>query len=137
MGFREKFDNYFRDSYFEKYGDRMTSAAGTVVSVKFQEKNFILFHKLIVDIVIKPEMGKSIIKSRYKKFRWFKKVDFIPVNMGHKVMIMGLKGIKGKKDSDVVIIQNIINLTTKRDLIPIDHSQIKKARQQSNNMRFK
>ena len=42
---------------------------------------------------------------------------------------MGLKGVKGKKDSEIIQIQNILNLTTKKDLVPIDHSQIKKARQ--------
>ena len=45
-------------------------------------------------------------------------------------MIMGLKGVKGKKDSDVIEVQNILNLTNKRDLMPFDHSQLKKARQQ-------
>ncbi|MGG7176555.1 hypothetical protein ACQPU1_03105 [Clostridium paraputrificum] len=136
MGFKDKFDQYFRDSYFQKYGDRITSASGTVVSVKFQEKNFILFHKLVVDLVVKPEVGKTIIKARYNKLKWFKKPDFIGVSMGHKVMIMGLKGIKGKKDSDVITIQNILNLTTKKDLVPIDHSQIKKSRQQVGRMRY-
>lgn len=137
MGFKDKFNKYFQDSYFEKYGDRIASASGTVVSVKVEEKNFILIHKLVYDLVVKPEVGKSIIKARYKKWRWFKKVDFIPLAMGHKIMLMGLKGVKGKKDADILQIQNIINLTAKRDLIPIDHSQIKKSRQQVNKMRYK
>ena len=51
-------------------------------------------------------------------------------------MIMGLKGVKGKKDSEILQIQNILNLTTKRDLIPIDHSQIKRTRQQNGRMRY-
>lgn len=46
-------------------------------------------------------------------------------------MIMGLTGVKGKADASVIQIQNILNLTAKRDLIPIDHSEIKKARQQA------
>lgn len=137
MSFKDKFNKYFQDSYFEKYGDRITSASGTVVSVKVEEKNFFIIQKLVCDLVVKPEVGKSIIKCRYKKWRWFKKVDFIPLAMGHKVMIMGLKGVKGKKDSDIIQLQNIINLTAKRDLIPIDHSQIKKSRQQVNKMRYK
>ncbi|WP_368254683.1 hypothetical protein [Clostridium paraputrificum] len=137
MGFKDKFNKYFQDSYFEKYGDRIASASGTVVSVKVEEKNFILIHKLVCDLVVKPEVGKSIIKARYKKWRWFKKVDFIPLAMGHKIMLMGLKGVKGKKDADILQIQNIINLTAKRDLVPIDHSQIKKSRQQVNKMRYK
>ncbi len=136
MSFKDKFNKYFQDSYLEKYGDRIASTSGTVVSIKFTEKNYILFHRLIVDMVIKPEIGKAIVKARYKKNRWFKKVDFIPVNVGHKVMIMGLKGIKGKKDSEVIAIQNVLNLTTKRDLVPVDHSQIKKSRQQAGRMRY-
>lgn len=136
MGFKDKFDGYFKESYFQKYGDRITSALGTVVSIKYEEKNYILFHKLVVDIIIKPEVGKSILKTRYKKFRFFKKVDFIPVNKGHKVMVMGLKGVQGKKDSDIIILQNILNLTTKKDLIPVDHSQLKKSRQQMGKMRY-
>lgn len=137
MSFKDKFNKYFQDSYFEKYGDRITSTSGTVVSVKFEEKNFFIIQKLVCDLVIKPEVGKSIVKCRYKKWRWFKKVDFIPLSMGHKVMVMGLKGIKGKKDAEILQVQNIINLTTKRDLIPIDHTQIKKSRQQANKMRYK
>ncbi|WP_024615161.1 hypothetical protein [Clostridium sp. Ade.TY] len=135
MGLRDKFDKYFRDSYFEKYGDRITSASGTVISVKTEKKNYIIFHKLIVDMIIKPEVGRAAIKCRYKKNRWFKEPDFIQLNKGHKVMIMGLKGVKGKKDAEVLQVQNILNLTTKRDLIPIDHSQIKKARQTASRMR--
>ena len=135
MGIRDKFDKYFRDSYFEKYGDRITSASGTVISVKTEKKNYIIFHKLIVDMIIKPEVGRAAIKCRYKKSRWFKEPDFIQLNKGHKVMIMGLKGVKGKKDSEILQVQNILNLTTKKDLIPIDHSQIKKARQTASRMR--
>lgn len=136
MSFRDKFDKYFRESYFQKYGDRITSTSGTVVSIKYTEKSYVLFHRLVVDMVIKPEVGKAIVKARYKKNRWFKKVDFIPVNVGHKVMLMGLKGVKGKKDADVILIQNVLNLTTKKDLIPIDHSQIKRSRQQAGRMRY-
>jgi hypothetical protein len=131
MGFKDKFNNYFRDSYFQKYGDRITSTAGTVVSFKIEEKNYIFFHRLIVDIIVKPDAGKGAVKCRYKKNKWFKKPEFIPLSKGHKVMIMGLTGVKGKADASVIQIQNILNLTAKRDLVPIDHSEIKKARQQA------
>ena len=47
---------------------------------------------------------------------------------------MGLKGIKGKKDADVIVLQNLLNLTTKKDLAPFDHSQLKKAKQQATKM---
>ena len=49
---------------------------------------------------------------------------------------MGLKGKKGKKDAEILMVQNILNLTTKRDLIPVDHSQLKKSRQQAGRMRY-
>lgn len=136
MAFKDKFNKYFRDSYFQKYGDRITSVSGSCMSIKFQEKNYIIFHKLIVDMIIKPEVGRSVVKCRYKKMRWFKKVDFIPIKNGHKLIIMGLKGVKGKKDEDIIMIQNVLNTTTKKDLIPIDHSQLKKSRQQANRMRY-
>lgn len=131
MGFKDKFGKYFQDSYYQKYGDRIASTSGTVVSIKYQEKNYVLFHTLVVDMIIKPEMGKGIVKARYKKNKFFKKVPFVPVSIGHKVMIMGLMGIKGKKDADILQIQNVLNLTNKKDLVPIDHSQIKKSRQQA------
>lgn len=136
MAFKDKFDKYFRDSYFQKYGDRITSLNGTCVSVKFEEKNYFIAHRLTVDMIIKPEVGKTVIKTRYKKFKWFKKVKFISIKVGHKLIIMGLKGVKGKKDEDIIIAQNVLNLTTKKDLVPFDHSQLKKSRQQAGRMRY-
>ena len=136
MGLKDKLNNGLKDAYFDKYKNRITSASGTVVSIKFFPKNYIIIKKLIVDIVIKSDVSRGVVKARYKKTRWFKKVEFIPVNVGHKVMLMGLKGIKGKDNSEVIELQNVINLTTKRDLVPIDHSQIKKARQQSGKVKY-
>lgn len=136
MGFKDKLNKYYTDSYMQKYGDRISSASGTVVSIKIEEKNYIIIKKLIVDMIIKSDVSKGVIKARYTKKKWFKKINFISINKGHKVMIMGLKGKKGKKDSEVLQIQNVLNLTTKKDLIPIDHSQIKKSRQQSGRMRY-
>lgn len=134
MGFKDKLNKYFQDSYMEKYGDRVASASGTVVSVKFTEKNYIIIKKLVVDFVIKSDVSRGVVKATYKKNRWFKKPEFIPVKIGHKVIIMGLKGIKGQKDSDVIAIQNVLNLTTRRDLLPFDHSQLKKSKQQATKM---
>ena len=134
MGFKDKLNKYFQDSYMDKYGDRVASASGTVVSVKFTEKNYIVIKKLVVDFVIKSDVSKGVVKATYKKNRWFKKPDFIPVKIGHKVIIMGLKGIKGQKDSDVIAIQNVLNLTTRKDLMPFDHSQLKKSKQQATKM---
>lgn len=135
MGFKDKMTKYYSDAYMEKYGDRMTSVAGTILSVKTEVKSILgIFNKLHVFLVVKPEVGKQVVKCEYKKNRWFKKPQFIDVNQGHKVIIMGLKGVKGKVNSENVLISNIANLTTRKDLHPFDHSQIKKARQQSTKM---
>lgn len=141
MSFKDKlsgkFNSYFQNAYMEKYGDRITSVSGTILSVKLTEKNYIIFNRLIVEMVIKPEVGKRVVKCWYKKNRWFKKPEFIAVKQGHKVMIMGVTGAKDskKENSQEVQIMNLLNLTTKKDLVPIDHSQIKKSRQQATNMR--
>ena len=135
MGFKDKMTKYYSDAYMEKYGDRMTSVAGTILSVKTEVKSILgIFNKLHVFLVVKPEVGKQVVKCEYKKNRWFKKPQFIDVNQGHKVIIMGLKGVKGKANSENILVSNIANLTTKKDLHPFDHSQIKKARQQSTKM---
>ena len=141
MSFKDKlsgkFNNYFQNAYMEKYGDRITSLSGTILSVKLTEKNYIIFNRLMVEMVIKPEVGKKVVKCWYKKNRWFKKPEFMLVKQGHKVMIMGVTGDKNskKENSQEVQIMNLLNLTTKKDLVPIDHSQIKKSRQQATNMR--
>ena len=134
MGLKDKMNKYLQDSYMEKYGDRVASASGTVVSIKFTEKNYIIIKKLIVDLVIKSDTSRGVVKATYKKNRWFKKPEFIPVKIGNKVIVMGLKGIKGQKDADVIVLQNLLNLTTKKDLAPFDHSQLKKAKQQATKM---
>ena len=123
MGFKDKMTKYYSDAYMEKYGDRMTSVAGTILSVKTEVKSILgIFNKLHVFLVVKPEVGKQVVKCEYKQNKWF------------KVIIMGLKGIKGKANSENILVSNIANLTTKKDLHPFDHSQIKKARQQSTKM---
>ena len=135
MGFKDKMTKYYSDAYMEKYGDRMTSVAGTVLSVKTEVKSILgIFNKLHVFLVVKPEVGKQVVKCEYRQNKWFKKPQFIDVNQGNKVIIMGLKGVKGKANSENVLISNIANLTTRKDLHPFDHSQIKKARQQSTKM---
>ncbi len=134
MGLKDKMNKYLQDSYMEKYGDRVASASGTVVSIKFTEKNYLIIRRLIVDLVIKLDTSRGVAKATYRKNRWFKKPEFIPVKVGHKVIVMGLKGIKGEKDADVIVLQNLLNLTTRKDLAPFDHSQLKKAKQQATKM---
>lgn len=136
MGFKDKMTKHFSDAYIQKYGDRMASASGTVLSVKLEEKSVLgLIKSLNVFIVMKPEQGKQIIKSEYKKKKWFKKPEFIDIKVGHKLIIMGISGEKGKEHSEVILASNIANLTTKKDLQPFDHAQLKKARQQSTKMK--
>ena len=135
MGFKDKMTKYYSDAYMEKYGDRMTSVAGTILSVKTEVKSILgIFNKLHVFLVVKPEVGKQVVKCEYKQNKWFKKPQFIDVNQGHKVIIMGLKSIKEKANKENILVSNIENLKTKKDLHPFDHSQIKKARQQSTKM---
>ncbi|MBX7295082.1 hypothetical protein K4H75_03155 [Clostridium chauvoei] len=136
MGFKDKMTKYFSDAYIEKYGDRITSASGTVLSVKLEEKNILgIFRILKVNLIVKSDIGKGVVKSLYKKNRWFKKPEFIDIKQGHKVIIMGIAGEKGKENSEVIVASNIANLTTKKDLFPFDHSQLKRARQQATRMR--
>ena len=136
MGFKDKMSKYFTEAYMEKYGDRMTSTAGTVLSIKIEEKNILgIIRKLTAHILIKPDAGKGVVKTQYKVKKWFKKPTFIDVKQGHKVIIMGIEGEKGKANSEVITISSIANLTTKKDLHPFDHAQLKKARQQATKMR--
>lgn len=138
MSFKDKMSGYFQDAYMEKYKDRLTSTSGTVLSIKIEEKNILgIIRKLTAHILVKPEMGKGLVKTQYKVSKWFKKPTFIDVKQGHKVIIMGVTGVKGKANSEVVTISNIANLTTKKDLHPFDHNQIKKARQQATKVKMR
>ena len=130
MGFKEKISQYYTNSYIKKYGDRMTQFQGNVLSSKIEVKTILwIFHKLTATLIIKPDTSKMVIKCVYKKNRWFKKPEFLQVNQGHKVIVMGLKGQKGKDKNDSISIMNVLNLSTKADLVPIDHSQLKKMKQ--------
>ncbi|MFT5871334.1 MAG: hypothetical protein ACI8WT_000252 [Clostridium sp.] len=120
MGFKEKMTKSYTDSYLKRYGDRLTQAQGRVLSVKVEEKSYLkIFYTLLVTILVKAEGSKSISKCIFKKRRWFKKVKFISVLQGHSVIIQGMKGKKGKEHSDHIAIINIRNVTTKKDLVPM------------------
>lgn len=128
MGFKEKISKYYTDSYIKKYGDRMTQFQGSVLSSKIETKTILwIFHKITATLIVKPDAGKMVIKCVYKKNSWFKKPSFIQVNQGHKVIVMGLKGDKEKNEH--ISIMNVLNLTNKTDLVPVDHSQLKKMKQ--------
>lgn len=137
MGFKDKMSEYYTKSYMQKYGDRMMSFAGSVISVKIEEKSFLGFfnNRIIATLIIKPDTTPGVKKCVYNKRKWFKKPTFIQISQGHKVLIMGLKGEKGKENTEQIQLMNVCNLTNHQDLVPVDHSQFKKVRQKQANMR--
>lgn len=121
MSIREKFSKYYTDTYLKRYGDRLTQVQGNVVSVKIEEKTILwIFHKLTATLIIKPDRSKTVVKCFYKKNKWFKKPGFITINQGNLLLIQGLKGKKGKDHRELITIMNIRNLSTKKDLIPVE-----------------
>ncbi|AAO36186.1 hypothetical protein [Clostridium tetani] len=121
MGFTDKLNKYYAENYIKKYGDRLSQVQGNIVSVKVEEKTILwIFHKITAVLLVKPERSKNIVRCVYKKKRWFKKIDFIPLSQGNFVLVQGLKGKKGKENREEIEIMNIRNLTTKRDLIPLE-----------------
>lgn len=121
MSIKEKFSKYYTDTYLKRYGDRITQVQGNVVSVKVEEKTILwLFHKITATLIIKPDRSKTVVKCVYKKNRWFKKPVFMVINQGNLLLVQGLKGKKGKDNREVITIMNIRNLTTKKDLIPVE-----------------
>lgn len=127
MGFKDKLNEHYSKSYLKKYGDRITQAQGKVISVKIEEKAILwIFHKLTVTVLVKPDRTKNIVKCIYKKNRWFKKPEFMTLSQGHSIIIQGLKGKKGKSDREYIQIMNVLNMTTKKQLVPIEGDALKK-----------
>lgn len=121
MSFKEKIAQYYTKSYLKKYGDRLTQVQGTVVSVKVTEKTILwIFNKLTVTLLVRPERSKNVTKCTYIRNRWFKKPEFIPINQGNLVLVQGLKGVKGKGAGEQIEMMNIRNMTTKKDLVPME-----------------
>lgn len=121
MSIKEKFAKYYTDTYLKRYGDRLTQVQGNVVSVKIEEKTILwIFHKIKATLIVKPDRSKSVVKCVYRKNRWFKKPAFMTVNQGNLVVIQGLKGKKGKDEKEGISIMNIRNMSTKKDLIPVE-----------------
>ncbi|HBT18798.1 MAG TPA: hypothetical protein DEA52_01935 [Clostridiaceae bacterium] len=121
MGFKDKLQKYYADNYMKKYGDRITQAYGTVLSIKMEEKKYLwVFNVLKATIIVKPDGSKNVVRSQYKAKRWFKKPEFIQVNQGHVVLIQALKGKKGSDNSEILEVKNIRNVTTRKDLFRID-----------------
>lgn len=121
MSFKEKMAQYYTKSYLRKYGDRLTQVQGTVVSVKVARKTILwIFHKLNVSLLIRPERSKNIVKCSYTRKKWFKKPDFILINQGNLVLVQGLKGKRGKENREHIELINVRNITTKKDLVPVE-----------------
>ncbi|APM38564.1 hypothetical protein [Clostridium kluyveri] len=121
MSFKEKIAQYYTKSYLKKYGDRLTQVQGTVVSVKITRKTILwIFNKLTVTLLVRPERSKNIVKCSYIRKKWFKKPEFISINQGNLVLVQGLKGKRGKGNRESLDLINIRNITSKKDLIPIE-----------------
>ena len=75
MGFKDKMTKYYSDAYMNKYGDRMTSVSGTVLSVKTETKSFLgIFNRLHVWLVVKSDAGKEIDGSKNQNLLIYLKV---------------------------------------------------------------
>lgn len=124
MGFKEKLSQSYTNNWLKKYGDRLTQLQGRVLSIKTDPKSFLgIINWLTVTIVLKQENSKAVATCVYKKRRWFKKPEFITIQQGHSLVIQGLKPDKKKKKKDAkeyISIMNVMNLTTKKDLIPVE-----------------
>ncbi|BAH06127.1 hypothetical protein [Clostridium kluyveri] len=121
MSFKEKIAQYYTKSYLKKYGDRLTQVQGTVVSIKITRKTILwIFNKLTVTLLVRPERSKNIVKCSYIRKKWFKKPEFISINQGNLVLVQGLKGKRGKGNRESLDLINIRNITSKKDLIPIE-----------------
>ncbi|GAA0767543.1 hypothetical protein [Clostridium subterminale] len=143
MGFKDKLSQSYSNAFINRYGDRITQVQGRALSVKTEEKSFIgILNTIIVTIVVKQDSARTIATCVYKKKRWFKKPEFIPVSQGHSLLIQGLKPDyskkkkKKKKFKDYISIMNVMNLTNKRDLVPVEGGQ-KKIQRVKQDRRFK
>lgn len=130
MGFKEKMSKKYTETYLNKYGDRLTQVQGKILSVKVEKKCILwIFHKITASLLIKPDRSRNIVKCEFKKKRWFKPVNFIQLSQGHSVIVQGLKGKKDakkkKQSSEIIEIMNIRNLTTRKDLVPMEGQQPK------------
>ncbi|EYE88386.1 hypothetical protein Q428_08280 [Fervidicella metallireducens AeB] len=129
MSFKETLAKKYADTYFKKYGDRLTQVQGHVLSVKVTTKTILWIYNILkVDVLVKPERSKAVVRCQYVRKKWFKKPIFMDIKQGNIVIIQGLKGKKGKDSNEAISILNIKNLTTKKDLIPVDQ-KIQKVQQ--------
>jgi len=143
MGFKDKLSQGYTNAFMNKYGDRVTQVQGRALSVKTVEKSFLgILNTIIVTIVVKQDNARTIATCVYKKKRWFKKPLFIPISQGHSLIIQGLKPDyskkkkKNKKIKDHISIMNVMNLTNKKDLVPVEGGS-KKIQRPKQDKRFR
>lgn len=126
MGFRDTINEALQKRYLKKYGDRMTALKGNIINVKITEKTFLFFiHNLRVDILLRPERSKNIVRCYLKKRTWFKKYNLLNLQTGHLIIIQGLKD----KQGEAVEALNIQNLTTKKSIIDVEQVKQRQQRQ--------
>ena len=134
MGFRDKMNSSMQEAYIKKYGDRMTALRGNIVSVKITAKRILfIFYKLRVDILLKPERSKNIVRCYFKKNTWFKKYNIINLQNGHLIVIQGLKDKKG----EAVQILNIQNITTRKSIMDVEQLKQEQKQKQQKQMQKK
>ena len=141
MGFKEKISSSYSNAFMTKYGDRLTQIQGRALSVKTTEKSFLgILNTIIVTIVVKHDNLRTVATCVYKKKKWFKKPTFMAVSQGHSLLIQGIKPDYSKKHKknfkDYISIMNVMNLTTKKDLVPVEGAQ-KKVQRVRQDRRFK
>lgn len=127
MSFRDSLNQAMQDRYLKKYGDRMTALRGNIINIKITEKRFLFFiHNLRVDILLRPERSKNIVRCYYKRRTWFKKYNLLNLQNGHLIIVQGLRDKKG----EAIQILNIQNLTTKKSIINAE--ELKQQQKQRN-----
>lgn len=123
MGIKNKLEEYQRETFLEKHGDRITPVLGNVLSIKVErKKKFFLLNELEVNMVIKPVKSKNVTRCQYKKKSFFKEPEFMDIRMGNEVLVQGMKGEKGKNGAEVVNIMNVVNITDRTQLVEGDMS---------------
>ncbi len=121
MGLRDKLENYQRESFLEKHGDRITPVLGNVLSIKVERtKKFFIYNQLEVNMVVKPVKSKNVVRCQYKKNAFFKEPEFMDIRNGNEVLVQGLKGEKGKNGAEIVNIMNVVNITDRTQLVEGD-----------------
>jgi hypothetical protein len=126
MSFKSDLNEMMQKRYLKKYGDRMAALRGNIINVKITCKTFLFFiHNLRVDILLRPERSKNIVRCYFKKRTWFKKFNLINLQTGHLIVIQGLKDKKG----EAIEALNIQNITTKKSIIDVEELKRKQIQQ--------